>query len=379
MWIYSHTSMGLEDTVRISEEAVASFDGRIVLVPDTSFSTALDNRHWWAFQNFLTVVKAAQDTGASWVWLAPEGVLGQHNRFFEEGTVDEYFKLPLAHHRFGHVLGSYDSALLPVPSDAAVKAMRDWRVHSATSRLQRTQLKSDPGRADLEVIIFAHDLARKGANVYVATKDVMDIVSTLRGISKGAAWARNRIKLLPPSPIDAQYLSCLEGGSSGLELKVMVSGVVIKGLQAQWNPNISYPVVIFEKGVTSGNAVFAAGVGVVQKERFKPLTLPAGLESIKGSYEAVPAVRLPSINDEKAGKVLNAALKDFGVSRLVVVQQASPYFLLLASSSFLPGKINYVPLFRTDPDFLYWQCASQFAKATYKPVAQRAKAVSILK
>lgn len=383
--------MSLQDAV--AEVAIAEGDllkGRVVLVPDTSFSTALDNWQWWAYQRLLEVVKEAQETGVAWTWLAPERIIAQHERFLKEGKLEEFYNIPLAHSHFWEVLGGYKPAALPLGKGVLNQALIDWQNYSAAVNSahkknlpQNGSGKTGPGKADLEMLAFVRVLALKGAKVRVATKDVMDLVSTLRGISGQPDMARSDIRLLSPSQVDASCLNYLGDGKLGLDH--VVSGEAIRDLPSSWNPNLSYPAIIFEKSVKSGENSFNVGVGVVKRECFRQFVLPAQFESVRGNYEVVPVVRIESISGESATKKLNHAFTDFNVSKLVVAEQARPYFLLLAleritwNSAGRRKMIEYRPLFRADPDFLFYHTASAFARATYVPVAQRAPRVSIPK
>ena len=119
-----------------------------------------------------------------------------------------------------------------------------------------------------------------------------------------------------------------------------------------------------------GDNVFNAGVGVAEKVRFIPFNLPQEYNSISETYSLVPALKVRSLKDEKSTKEISRASKELNTSKLVVVEDDRPYFPTLVG--FAGGSVNATShLYRTDPNFLYWQANSIFAKETFKPVFMR--------
>ena len=233
--------------------------------------------------------------------------------------------------------------------------------------------RTPPGSEDISVLVFANGVARQGAEVYVASYDFNGVLAPARDLGRKLKPAGFSIAPLPPSEIETKYFR-----DAGLDLRVVMSNRAISQLQKAAPPtNSSYPVIVFETGVKSGNAVFDAGVGVVRKEYFIPLSLPPEYAAIAGNFKAVPVIKVSSLGDSSAVKQLKSSFRQFGTTRLAVTEESAPYSPLIVST--YGAKPNYI--FRADLDFLFHQTDSAFAHApgNYVPVAQRSPRVSITK
>lgn len=349
--------MALDQVVEIVEKVTKD---DVVLVADTSFLTRLSLRNVWAYQCLLMTQGIAREKGKRWLWRAPSEVISRYNSFFASGTVNKNDGVPLALCGLEELFGdSYDAS---------------FNIPKATARMALKAPRVFPGKEDVSVLVFAAGLTGHGAEVYVASYDIKDIVVAVRRWNNMHEGQGLKIGPLPPSELNQQQFD-----RAGLSLNEIITSEVVARLQTAKSTGSSYPVVVFEKGVRSGTVVFDAGIGVVQKEYFKPLELPPEFESIQKNFKAVPLVRVGSLNDASSAKNLKNWSRQFGVTRFVVVEEESPYSPLMVSALDITRKKPF--LFTAGLDFLYWQTGktSAFAQAAFKPVAQRAPPVSIPK
>jgi len=370
MGFFNNVTMALEHILRGStngrpRETTHSPED-IILVVDTSFLKALSNHHLWAYQAILSLESVARSRGTKWEWRAPLGVLAEYNRFLQEGTLEEGTGIPLAHHSIDALLDAPRDMELLFPHYTSQLAEEVWK-DSPEGRKQTAIYRAEgAGKADLGVIEFALGIAQSGADVYVASSDFKDVVTPLNRKARFFRKNRWRITPMPQSIIDLQYWR-----QNGLEdtIRHTLTGTVISELQ-KIRAVASYPVVIFERGVTSGDAVFDVGVGVAEKRYFVPFKLPEEYNVIRDKHYIVPVIRIKSLQNQRDAKKVIEALKIYNSLRLVVVEEGNPYFPRIVSLPLGNGRSILTP-YRTDDDFLNYQTNSEFAKATYVPIAMR--------
>ena len=340
-------------------EEVKHTPNDLVLVTDTSFLTRLSNRNIWAYQTLLMTQNIAKEKGKRWLWRAPKEVMDKYNAFLASGRVDDY-GIPVAQCSLEELFGEFTNLSFHISAASASEAAR-----IAPGKLV--------GREDLSLLTFASGLMNQGVEVYVASYDIKDVIVSVRLWNKKFVNDRQPMTPLPPSRIITEYFR-----EAKLEFRVVVTGDVIRQLQSAKSSQLSYPIVIFEKGIRSGDAVFDAGVGVVEKQYFRPLQLPPQFNSISENYRAIPVLRVKSLKEQSVAKEIGATAKQFNVTQLLVVEDTSPYSPSLVSTFAIKSPAH---IFRADPDFLYWQTnkTSAFAQANYMPVAKRPLGVSIQK
>ncbi len=323
----------------------------LVLVTDTSFLTRLSNRNIWAYQALLMTQSIATQKGKRWLWRAPKEVTDKYNTFLATGRVDDY-GIPVAQCGLEDLFGEFTDLSFHISAASASEAAR-----IAPGKLV--------GREDLSVLTFAAGLANQGVEVYVVSYDIKDVVVAVRNWNKKFVKDGQLMTPLPPSGIVMEHFR-----EAKLEFRVVVTGDVIRQLQSARTSPLSYPVVIFEKGIRNGDAVLDAGVGVVEKQYFRPLQLPPQFDSIRENYRAIPVLKVKSLDEPSTAKKLKQQGRQLNVTQFVAVEETKPYSPLIVSV--YDGVRS--PLFRADLDFLYWQSehdTSLFARATYKPVSQR--------
>lgn len=347
--------MELESKVRASGNVpaeVAHSSSDLILVADTSFLTRFSARHIWAYQAVLMTQSIANQKGKRWLWRAPVDVVREYNRFLATGQVDKDYSIPLAQSPLEKLFDEFSGML---SFNVALGAVQE------ASRAPRDY----PGTADISVLVFAVGLAMQGADVYVASYDFSGVIAPARDLGRKLKRQGFSLEPLPPSEVDMKCFT-----DAGLGFGSVISNVAISQLQEAVSTPLSYPIVIFEAGVQSGNAVFDAGVGVVQKEYFRPLKLPQEYEPVAGNFKAVPVVKVGSLSDLSALKQLKNSFRQFGAAQLVVVEERAPYSPLLVSV------FDKAPqyMFRADIDFLFHQTSSAFARGNFLPVARRAAA-----
>ncbi len=342
--------MTLEAAVQNAVQGFQHTPNDLVLVADTNFLVRLSRRDVWAYQALLMTQSIANQKGKRWLWRAPGEVMAKYNYFLANGTLDENYKIPLAQCSLEELFGDFSGLSLIVAPVSILSAKNAAPVS---------------GREDISVITFADGLARQGVEVYLASYDIKDVIAGVKRWNKKHADRGLKIEPLPPSPVQLQYFV-----EKKLELKELVTLDVLAQLQTAQTSSLSYPVVIFENGIRSGDAIFDAGVGVVQREYFIPLEkqLPPKFDSIHSNFRAVPVLKVEATDSPSFAKKVREFARSHNVSKLIVVEEETPYAPLMFSTF---GPRQHV--LTAGLDFLYWQTGkiSAFAQANYKPVAQR--------
>lgn len=344
----------------------------IILVVDTSFLSALSNRHLWAYQSILMLERIASSRNAKWGWRAPIRISEQYNKFFLEGTLEEGTNNRLAPLSINEILGANEKMEFSFEHYTPELSREIWKdSHEGRKQANKhpnSRKRRKAGNADLDVIMFALGIAQSGADVYVASSDFKDVIRPLSSKAQYFADRGWRITLLYPSQIDLQYWS-LRGQE--LPVKATLTGKVISDMQDIEESSSSHHVVIFEKNVHSGNATFDTGVGIAKKEYFRQFNLPEEYSPICENYRLIPAVKVGSLRDEKDRKKVAQASKRLNALQLIVIEESQPQSPTLIIAS---RYIRNLPLYRADLDFLYWQSNSEFAKSAYTPFFMRTAA-----
>ena len=340
-------------------------EGDNVFVVDTSFLTTLSNSHVWAlnalgYANFISQTRHG-------VIIVPTRVEDQHNRFFTDGVTDE-FGIPLAYQPSQSLIPDYRLGAMYLPSPVSDFSKHIWE-QSLEGRKRFEQRRSNPegvspgpGQADIDVISYALNISRQGADVYVISSDFKDVITPIRAQHDVLKELGLRVTAVPPSPLNSQYSM-----DKKPKIEATVTGEVIKQLQDVKSTGSYYTLVIFERGVTSGDVTFDVGVGVVIKEYFREIVLPEQFNCIRDRIDMVPVVRVGS-GHEKDLKSLTQATRQFKSStRFVAINQEFPYFPRLFDAGLLYiGKWKDERLWRSDLNYLFYNSNSVFAKENYK-------------
>ena len=376
MFPYSGSKFKIQDGTPLSVKS--SFSRRdIVLVADTSFLTALSNNHLWAVYSHLMVRNIADINGKTPIIFVPALVMDEYGRFQIEGSFDDY-DIPLAHETLEKLLGRIENSpyfpqrSLNEASSLALGAWREsyaaWRESYALSNRHNSKWRAGPPKSDVSVYAHAVAIAEQGAEVYVASSDLNHIIKPLK--RRALEFKRTGLRIFPlhPSEIELRYFKNTE-----FTVKAVISDEVVRDLQFLVESEDSYPAVVFERSITSGDAVFDACVGVIQVKSGEPPVPPQ-------SYYPDPAnsSKRPDFGIARVAKVSGPrkhfltqptvikALQNNNSTGLVVFNYANPYFpdLFLPLT---PASSAWQQLFRVSLDFLRHQTDSAYALANYKP------------
>lgn len=357
-----HSFMELVPEIKFSEDD-------IVLVCDTNFLVGLSQKSIWPYSVLRRMMCAAEEKSKGWTAVIPRDVMDEYDRFWEQGVIDKELGIPIARKSSSEMFRSSESAIISVNDGIYRAAKHIWKYSptrqrqaahtgksvSQTSRFERTT----PGKADLRVTAYTLGIAVQGADVYVASSDNKDLIKPLQDFAPEIEQLRLRITILPPSPLQQEYLR-----SGDIVLEAVVTNNVISGLQQIKKSAFGYPVVIFEKRVKSGDVTLDAGVGVTFKQNFKEFKLPSEFASITEKHYVTPVLHVRSLRTEADGvKLMRSAKEHKNASRLVVIDQSTPFYPFLLQ----PRNINdpTSDVFVAPLDFLYHQTDSLFAHETY--------------
>lgn len=374
-----------ELTVLIEEQSFTPDD--IVLIPDTSFLSAFSNMHAWADNIFAYIKHISKESDRTLNMIWPLSISNQYERFSSENTLDE-FGIPLANRGLVDLQEHTISIRISIPSSSAQSiAQLLWddspeglKRHAETQEEQKNQAATSfkqkysqpsPGRADLALATYAFGIAAKyKSDVYVASSDFKDVIRPLQLYQKQFKSENLRVTALPPSSLNGRYLT-----ENGTDIEAVVTGEVIGALQQAELTEDSYPLVIFEKGVVSGDVRLDAAVGVASKHYSGELALPAQFDCIRGNMYAFPFVKDNWLGESyPMEQVLLDYLRFFNDSplRFVHMDEQRPHFPKLYD--YTGRQFKEEPLItphRADLNYLFWDSNSVFAQRNYTPLARR--------
>jgi len=321
------TMKGLESLVRL----LPRHDPRdALLIPDANFLFDLENNQLWAVNSYSKAKLMAKEHDKSLRFRIPLAIMNQYERAKEEGRKDEV-GIALVHGIFDLLIPERE--LMYTEFDRSAFALTEIILsydpqlkkdeESGKSRIDLKELENKvaPGYADEVVILSAIGYAIQDTKVYIASRDYKDVTNRLLKWSEVFGIANLDINILHRSPIEMKYARDLDG--EPMTLKATFTGEVIKNLMDAEQRSDSYPVVIFEKDVRSGDATFDVGVGVVMKRWFKSLELPEQFESIKERYRVVPAYITTGFLERDMKKIKQ--LSDYtNAPRVVVIDRDKP-------------------------------------------------------
>jgi hypothetical protein len=340
----------------------------VVLVVDTSFLIGLSNLHLWAYDALQKVDHIAKSSNRSWEWYIPLKVNSQYYRLLEEKVKEVTTKLPFANRSIDDLISTTEF-IISTERYSTEQVQEIWK-KSIEDRKVKVIDPESPGEVDLDLIGSAIGIAQSGADVYVASSDFKDTINPLKDDAELLHKQGLRITPLAPANIDFKHW---DPRIKPL-LRSTVTAEVIRDLQDMNSTSSSYPVVIFEKNVKSGDAFFDAGIGVAEKMYLRPLELSGAYDCIDKNYYALPAIQVKSLNNQTDVMGLVRFSKGLNQLRMVVTDKEHPHVSYVVDVMRGKTRGNAKSLlispnltFRTDLSFLYWDSDCKFAKVNYKP------------
>ena len=335
-----------------------------ILVADTSLLFALSNFHAWTIDINDSLVITLEKQGKRLELRMPPSVADQYNGALAKGRLDE-FSIPLASRPLEEIINDFGDIQFSTHPQIPDEARFIWNQYQEGKKQPRrnTGTTLSAGRADNEVIAYALACMKAGADVYVGSSDFKDIIGPVRKFQEEYRKQGFRLTAMPPSPLHQQYLRV-----EGKKIDVFLTGEVIAALQPVKRTGFSYPIVIFEKEVTSGDHTFDVGVGVERREYFRNFQLPDKYSCIADNVDLVPVVKVKSLNGSDKKPLYNALSENKNSRRFVVINEQQPHLSLM----YYPNRTNaWMPMLRADLNFLHYNSNSVFAHHNYKPMNQR--------
>jgi len=352
-----------------------------VFVLDTSFLLPYSNFHIWTLNNVALIDSISKKNPEHATLVLPQSMQDQYNRLLTERAVDE-FGILLAQHPLEELLVDMNYFSIPTYT----RNIRDisayvWeqgpegrRRRSEKHRLRGGDTEDGkrnpslgPGRVDIDIISYSIEIARQGADVYVVSSDFRDVINPVRENQGLFNEAGIRLTALPPAELNSQYLR-----NFPQQVEATVTGEVISQLQDIKSTESYYPVVIFEKGVVSGDVTLDVGIGTAVKEYFREAIFPEQFNCIRDRVELVPVVKVKSGREEDLRPLYNAVRQFRRSRRLVLVNQEYPYRLKLINPGNLSiGKDYDKLIWRSDLNFLYYDSNSVFAQNNYRQQSRK--------
>ncbi len=363
-----HSLMELLPEIKFSEDDT-------VLVCDTNFLVAVSQKSIWSYSVLTRMKRIAEEKGKGWTAVIPRQVTDEYDRLWEHGVIDEELGILIARKSSSDLFKSSESAIIHLDDGLYRAAEHMWK-HSPTRQRQAAHTgqsvsqmrrfeRTTPGKADLGVTAYALGIAVQGADVYIASSDNKDLIKPLQDFAVEIEQHGLKITVLPPSPLQYEYLR-----SGDIVLEAVVTNNVISELQQVKKSGIGYPVLIFEKGVKSGDVTFDAGVGVAFKQYFREFKLPSEFTSISENHSVMPVLHARSLRTEADGVKLTRDAREHPRSyQLVVIDGSTPYYPYLLQPHNSNNTISEV--FVAPLDFLYYQTDSLFARKAYVPPRHR--------
>lgn len=353
----------------------------LVLVTDSSFLKAFDNGHLWAQHEWLRAKYDALTSSKEFKFHVPSHIIDEYNASLN-GKRRDSTGLPFARGTIEDLLGERTHPQFSLKSLTPAMALAEeaWRKSYMAAVVDenpgvkigklRRALRHGPTLPDLSVLASAIILAELGAVVYVVSSDLKDVIKPLSFLKKAP-----NITPRPPSPVELKYFK-----GSGKWLEAVLTEEVVSDLHWAVESENSFPVVVFETNVRSGDAVFDVGVGVEQQQYGRPVQLPAKYECIMGEHvdgnrivggkhRIVPVVRVQRVSYVER---LAEAFKRHPGQQLLVFTYERPYEPLLVKPSNPLDPIWYEP-FMVGRYFLSQRTNSLFAMVNFEQGSKEPK------
>jgi len=241
----------------------------VVLVADTNFFTMYSNNHLWPRYTHLKTMVIAREKERKFFWVTTSEIQAEYERHLARGTTDFHGNLLAQGPMDQHMPRTHDFEFSN-DDDAKDLAIHLWtesnkEIHDPKS----SKIQKGPPESDLSLLVHAIQIAKQGAEVYMASYDFRDIIKPLK--SGLDALAEHNLIITPESPseIELQYLTPYE-----LSVEFVVTNEVMGYIDSAEASGDSHPVAIIEKGVKSGDAIFDAVVNIGYKEYLHSPELP---------------------------------------------------------------------------------------------------------
>lgn len=349
----------------------------LVLVMDTSFLIQLGQGNIWASNVWHGIKQKARNEGKHCGSFMPFAVMDEYNEMLATDRRDEY-GLPFVHQTLEDVFWDTIEDIEVATSYSATSASEEaWRKHASLRfNPEGSRVRRGPNLPDLSVAAYARTIAEQGAQVYVASYDLKDVIGPLVHDAKRIADEGLMITPIGPSVIETGSFNETRWQDQDGKLRPALNREVIADLQvAKLQPGTS-TYVVFERNVHSGDATFDVGVGVAEFQGPRSVQVPERYTENGGKFYLVRALRLHSRYDSGADRLIGSYFQRSKSHpyRLLFVDEQSKFSPLLMNPSKDP-KYVYMqsPTFQTTTDFLHYQTDSAYARQHYRPNSRRAK------
>ena len=346
-----------------------------LIIPDANFLFDLENNHLWADNSYAKAKILVEEAhGKQLKWRIPRAIMSQYERAKENQEKDE-FDIPLVNGILDDLMP--DRGLVYSPFDSSAAGLtnivlrydpnleKNEETGNIRFSLEELKNKITPGYADEQLIFTVFGYAIQNTEVYVASRDYKDITNRLLKWSEVFGLNNLDINILHRSPVEMEYMRKLDG--TPFILTATFTGAAIKGLLEAVERSGYYHVVIFEKKVKSGDAIFDVGVGIAEKQWFRPFELPKGFDSIKENYKIIPALVVNEFQyrSNKDWKRVRDRVYATNSREVALIDRKRPFKPNIFSRK--GNDLIRTEQFRTDLGFLFYNSDSKFAQANYVP------------
>lgn len=338
----------------------------LVVVLDTSFLVQLSNNTLWSYSTWFKAKREALQQRKKFRFFISNPVRFEFNRLLQERRVDNY-GLPLVNQPLEELMGSLQDIDIG-KSDLSYKSAREAWTSNTSQRFnsQSSRVRRGPINADLSVAALAREIARYGADVWVASYDMKDVIGPLESDTQRLLEEGLKITPITSFKVEKASFAGTDYVDKKGDLFPVLSREVIADLQAAKLHPGAFTYVIFERDVRSGDVSFDVAVGVVEFKNLKEVKIPQEYRGGGKQLSLIPVVRLSLPKDENFMRGYFRRSNSNVPYRLLVVKKEDPLFpVLIFPSGSQDNWFKWQRSLQVRTDFLSRQTDSPYAQRHY--------------